>query len=179
MTEVDGAWRIEFAVRDSSIRVWVRDHADSPVAVERLTGKAAALARGWKHDLLLTAQGSVLAADIPLAPADKVTAVLMLIVDDQLVSARFTQNALAPPALTAEAKGGRQVFETLCAACHGMALRGTDVGSPLLHPFYAGGRSHGDEPSCPPLPGAQGAAIGSSGTCQSRKESNQARKEPF
>lgn len=47
------------------------------------------------------------------------------------------------PVLTALAARGRQVFETRCAACHGVNAAGTDKGPPLVHDIYNPGH-HGD-----------------------------------
>ncbi len=35
-----------------------------------------------------------------------------------------------------EYQGGEERFAALCAGCHGMAGRGTDVGPPLVHKIY-------------------------------------------
>lgn len=140
--ETPEGYRIEFAVRDGAIRAWVRDHDDKPVKAE---GKATILAGGKAGALELKAEGDSLAAAAKLAAADKVTAVLNLNVDGKPVAARFTQEALATPALSAQAQTGRKVFEQACASCHGTALRGTDAAPPLLHPFYAPGSGHGDD----------------------------------
>ena len=78
--------------------------------------------------------------------ADKVTAILALSVGGKPVSARFTQAELGTPAsLTPQALAGKTTFEGICATCHGKAMRGTDNGPPLLHPYYAPGAGHGDD----------------------------------
>jgi hypothetical protein len=137
-----GEYRAEFAVRDGSVKVWVRDHADKPVTA---SGKATLLLGGKKLDVLLSAQGDGLAAEAPVRAADKMAAVLGLTVDGKPLSLRFMQAELAVPVLTGPAEAGRKAFEALCATCHGLALRGTDNGPPLLHPFYALGSAHGDD----------------------------------
>ena len=145
VVEGNGGWRIECAVREGGVRIWVRDHADGPVATEQLSGKMTILTGGRKHDLVLTAHGTALMAEVPLTAADKVTAVATLLVAGKPVSARFAQEVVVMPTLTTRAQAGRQAFETVCAGCHGVSLRGTDQGPPLLHPFYAPGSGYGDE----------------------------------
>jgi mono/diheme cytochrome c family protein len=42
-----------------------------------------------------------------------------------------------PPAeIPAEYAGGATAFAANCASCHGEFARGTDVGPPLVHPYY-------------------------------------------
>ena len=42
-----------------------------------------------------------------------------------------------PPAeIPAEHSAGAEAFERNCASCHGEFARGTDVGPPLVHPYY-------------------------------------------
>jgi mono/diheme cytochrome c family protein len=142
IVETNDGWRIEFAIRDGGIRVWVRDHADAPVAA---TGKATLLAGGRKLETALKAEGEVLAAEAAVTAADKVAAILTLTVAGKPVSVRFGQDALVVPPLSAKAQAGRQAFEQICAACHDTTLRGSDAGPPLLHPFYAPGAGHGDD----------------------------------
>jgi mono/diheme cytochrome c family protein len=138
-----GEYRAEFAVRDGSVKVWVRDHADKPV---KASGKATLLLGGQKLDLPLSAQGDALAAEAPVKARDKLAAVLGLTVDGKPLSLRFMQAEVAFPAnLSPQADTGRKAFEAVCATCHGSALRGTDNGPPLLHPFYAPGSAHGDD----------------------------------
>ncbi len=137
-----GDLHVEFAVRDGGLRVWVRDHADKPVAA---TGKAALLLAGRKLDVPLAAGGPALIGDAPVQAGDKLTAVLSLMVEGKPVSARFAQEAVVVPALAGAARNGAQVFANACAACHGAALRGSDAGPPLLHPYYALGAGHGDD----------------------------------
>lgn len=36
----------------------------------------------------------------------------------------------------ANVESGRQLFADNCAQCHGLGMRGTDQGPPLLHPYY-------------------------------------------
>ncbi|MDP2623535.1 MAG: cytochrome c [Actinomycetota bacterium] len=50
-------------------------------------------------------------------------------------------SSIADPGAIAE---GRQLFLTNCAACHGIDLRGTEQGPPLLNVIYAPNH-HGDE----------------------------------
>lgn len=38
---------------------------------------------------------------------------------------------------------GKQVFDTYCASCHGLALRGTEIGPPLIWDLYVSGH-HSD-----------------------------------
>ncbi|MBI5163905.1 MAG: cytochrome c [Magnetospirillum sp.] len=138
-----GDWHVEFAVRDGGVRVWVRDHGDKPVAA---TGKVTLLAGGQKLDVALKSDGEALVADAAaLQSAAKVTAVLALTVAGKPVSARFAQEAVVKPALSPSAQAGAKVFGEICFACHGTALRGSDAGPPLLHPYYAPGAGHGDE----------------------------------
>lgn len=142
VTETADESRIEFAVRDGGVRVWVRDHSDGPVAA---SGKATLLVNGKKLDLPLKAEGDKLSADAALTATDKVTAILSLSVNGKPVSARFSQEALVSPPLSAQAGAGKEAFEQVCATCHGTSLRGSDAGPPLLHPFYAAGSGHGDD----------------------------------
>ena len=142
IAETADGWRIEFAVRDGGVRVWVRDHANAPVAA---TGKAALLANGRKTEVTLAGGGDGLVADAPVLAGDKVTAILSLTVAGRPVSHRFTQEAVAAPKLAPQALAGKQVFDQVCATCHGTALRGSDAGPPLVHPFYATGSGHGDD----------------------------------
>lgn len=139
---VSGDAHVEFAVRDGAIRAWVRDHADKPLAA---TGKATLLVGGKKLDVPLVADGDGLAAQVPVASADKVVAVLSLNAGGKPVSARFAQEAVVVPTLTGAAKDGKAVFEDVCASCHGTALRGTDAGPPLLHAWYAPNAGHDDK----------------------------------
>ncbi len=137
-----GDYRAEFAVRDGAIKVWIRDHDDKPV---KAAGKVTLLLGGKKLDIALNAQGDGLAAEAPVKAADKMAAVLGLTVDGKPLSLRFMQAELVVPPLTGMAEAGRKVFEAVCVSCHGGALRGTDNGPPLLHPFYALGSAHGDD----------------------------------
>lgn len=137
-----GDVRIEFAVRDGGIRAWVRDHDDKVVAA---TGKATLLAGGKKVDLVLKPDGESLFAEAPVKAADKIAAILALSANGKPVSTRFGQEAVVTPSLSAQAQTGKQAFEAVCAACHGVALRGSDNAPPLLHPFYAPGSGHGDD----------------------------------
>lgn len=142
ITETADGWRIEFAVRDGGIRAWVRDHGDKPVAA---SGKATLLVGGKKLDVPLKADGETLTADAAVTTADKVAAILSLSVNCKPVSARFGQEALVVPQLSAQASAGKAAFEQVCAACHGTSLRGSDAAPPLLHTFYAPGSGHGDD----------------------------------
>lgn len=137
-----GDVHVEFAVRDGGLRAWVRDHADKPVPA---TGKATLLVNGKKIDATLTPDGEALVADAPVTTADKVTAILSLTADGKTVSARFTQEAVILPVLSPPAQAGSAVYAEICASCHGGALRGTDAGPPLLHPYYGLGSGHGDD----------------------------------
>ncbi|KIL99820.1 Cytochrome c family protein [Paramagnetospirillum magnetotacticum MS-1] len=137
-----GEYRAEFAVRDGSIRVWLRDHDDKPV---KATGKATLLLGGQKLEADLTPKGDGLIASVPVKAKDKLTAVLGLNVDSKPVSLRFQQAEVVMPAVSGAAEAGRVAFEAVCATCHGSALRGTDGGPPLLHEFYALGSAHGDD----------------------------------
>lgn len=141
-TAMSGDVHVEFAVRDGGVRAWVRDHADKPVAA---TGKATLLVAGTKLDVPLQPTGDGLSGDAPVRAADKVTAVLSLTANGKPVSARFAQDAVVVPPLPPQAQAGGAVFATACAACHGTALRGSDAGPPLLHPYYAAGGGHGDD----------------------------------
>jgi mono/diheme cytochrome c family protein len=138
----NGDFRAEFAVRDGAVKVWIRDHDDRPV---KASGKATLLLGGKKLEVTLSAQGDGLAAEAPVKAADKLAAVLGLTVDGKPLSLRFMQAELVVPALSGPAESGRKAFEAVCASCHGVALRGTDNGPPLLHPFYALGSAHGDD----------------------------------
>lgn len=142
ITETPGGVRVEFAVRDGSVRAWVRDHGNKPVAA---IGKATLLVGGKKLEVPLKAEGAALTADAPVASADKVQAILSLTVDGKPVSARFAQEALVVPTLAAQAQTGKQAFEQVCATCHGPSLRGSDAAPPLLHPFYGPNSGHGDD----------------------------------
>ncbi len=138
-----GDYRAEFAVRDGAIKVWVRDHDDKPV---KASGKATLLLGGQKLDLPLSAKDDTLIAEAPVKSRDKLAAVLGLQVDGKPLSVRFMQSeVVAPATLSPQAEAGRKVFEAVCATCHGGALRGSDNGPPLLHPFYALGSAHGDD----------------------------------
>lgn len=142
ITETASENRIEFAVRDGGIRVWVRDHSDKPVAA---SGKAVLLVGSRKLDVPLKAEGDMLSGDVGVNSAAKLAAILSLSVNGKAVSARFSQEAVVIPQLSAPANAGKQAFEQVCAACHGVALRGSDTGPSLLHPFYAPGSGHGDD----------------------------------
>ena len=48
------------------------------------------------------------------------------------------------PELSTAALEGRDVFEGVCADCHGATAAGTDKGPPLVHPIYNPGH-HSDE----------------------------------
>jgi mono/diheme cytochrome c family protein len=41
-----------------------------------------------------------------------------------------------PTEIPAEYTGGATAFAANCASCHGEFARGTDVGPPLVHPYY-------------------------------------------
>lgn len=142
IAETAQGWRIEFVVRDGGLRVWVRDRGDKPVVA---SGKATLLVRGKKMDVPLKADGDMLTGDAVVNSADKVAVILSLSVNGKPVSARFAQEAAVVPQLSAEASAGKAAFEQVCAVCHGTALRGSDAGPPLLHPFYAAGSGHGDD----------------------------------
>ena len=45
----------------------------------------------------------------------------------------------APPALSAKAQAGREVFNARCALCHGNAAAGSGQGPPLVHRIYEPG----------------------------------------
>lgn len=134
--------RVEFAVRDGGIRVWVRDHADKPVAA---SGKATLLVGGKKLDVALRVDGEALTGDVVITAADKVAAILSLSVNGKPVSVRFSQEAVVIPRLSAQASAGKAAFQQVCATCHGTALRGSDAAPPLLHKFYEIGSGHGDD----------------------------------
>ncbi|WP_231849002.1 cytochrome c [Paramagnetospirillum magneticum] len=137
-----GDYRAEFAVRDGAIRVWLRDHDDKPV---KASGKATLLLNGQKLEADLAAKDDGLTAPVPVKAKDKLAAVLGLVVDGKPVSVRFQQAEMVAPTVSGPAEAGRKTFEAVCATCHGGALRGTDNGPPLLHPFYALGSAHGDD----------------------------------
>lgn len=138
---LSGDLHVEFAVRDGVVRAWVRDHADNPVAA---TGKATLLVGAGKHEVAFVVDGAGLKAELPVKAADKVTAILALTAQGRSLSARFTQAELVQPSLTGAALAGKAVFERVCAVCHGVALRGSDQGPPLIHPWYAPGGGHDD-----------------------------------
>lgn len=142
ITETADESRIEFAVRDGGIRVWARDHSDRPIAA---SGKATLLVNGKKQDVVLKADGDMLTAEAGVTTADKVAAILSLTVNGKAVSARFSQEAVMTPSLSAQAAVGKAAFEQVCATCHGTALRGSDAAPPLLHAFYQLGSGHGDD----------------------------------
>jgi mono/diheme cytochrome c family protein len=50
---------------------------------------------------------------------------------------------LIVPALSHEARAGREVFDRLCAACHGADASGSAAGPPLVHRIYGPGH-HAD-----------------------------------
>lgn len=139
---VSGDLHVEFAVRDGGIRAWVRDIGDKPVPA---IGKATLLAGGQKLDLVLKPDRGGLTAEAPVKSGDKLVAVLSLSAGGKPVSARFAQEAVAVPALSGPAVAGKQVFERICATCHGTALRGSDAGPPLLHDWYAPNTGHDDK----------------------------------
>ncbi len=142
IAEIAEGWRIEFAVRDGAIRAWVRDHDEKAVAA---TGKVTLLVGGKKIDAAFKADGDSLVAEAAVKSADKVAAILALTIGGKTVSARFSQEAVVVPKLSAQALAGKQVFDEICAICHGTALRGSDTAPPLLHPFYTPGSGHGDD----------------------------------
>lgn len=137
-----GDVRIEFAVRDGAIRAWLRDHDDKAVMA---SGKATLLVGGKKIDASFKVDGESLFAETPVMAADKVAAILTLVVNGKPVSIRFGQEAVVMPQLSPQALAGKQVFEQICATCHGVALRGSDNAPPLLHALYAPGSGHGDD----------------------------------
>lgn len=57
---------------------------------------------------------------------------------------RETTQAFVLPELSARAASGKQVFDEVCAACHGVNALGTDQGPPLVHDIYNPGH-HSDE----------------------------------
>ncbi|KAF0223778.1 MAG: Cytochrome c family [Rhodospirillaceae bacterium] len=136
-----GDMHVEFAIRDGGVRVWLRDHAEKPVAA---TGKVTLLLGGAKSEITLRAEGDRLVGEAPVKTADKVVAVLALNAGGKAVSARFAQEALVQPGLNAAASVGQGLFAANCASCHGPSLRGTDQGPPLLHAWYAAGSGHDD-----------------------------------
>lgn len=140
-TAASGDLHVEFAIRDGGLRVWVRDHAEKPVAA---TGKATLLVGGAKSEITLRADGDRLVGEAPVKTADKVVAVLALSAGGKAVSARFAQEALVQPTLNTAASVGQGLFVANCASCHGPSLRGTDQGPPLLHAWYAAGAGHDD-----------------------------------
>jgi len=134
--------RIEFAIREGTVHAWVREHSD---AAKTAAGKATLLLNGRKVEVVFGPDGQGLVAEAPVTAADRVVAVLSLIVDGKSVSARFTQEALVIPAtLSPAAQIGKQAFDANCSPCHGTSLRGGDKAPPLLHPYYAPGSDHGD-----------------------------------
>jgi mono/diheme cytochrome c family protein len=48
-----------------------------------------------------------------------------------------------PAAIPAEHQVGAEAYGRNCASCHGEFARGTDVGPPLVHPYYVPGH-HAD-----------------------------------
>lgn len=146
MVETPEGVRVEFAVREGAIRTWVRDHGDKPIPASNVSGKATLLVGSKKVELPLQAEGETLVATGAISQAEKVTAILSLTVNGKPVSARFTQAELVKPtALEPQAEAGKMAFESVCAKCHSVSLRGTDNGPPLLHPYYAPGAGHGDD----------------------------------
>ena len=138
---VAGGYHIEFIVRDGGIRAWVSDARGRP---RPAAGTARVLAGGVWREVPLKAGPTMLAGAVPVKAADAVECLLSLVVDGRPVAARFAQAALVTPRLTAPEAAGRQAFQAACAQCHGLALRGTDNGPPLLHPMYAPGGDHDD-----------------------------------
>jgi cytochrome c2 len=136
-----GDLRIEFAVREGGLRAWVRDHDDHAKAA---TGKVTLLTAKGTTTVPFKAGAEMLAAEAPVITAESITAVLSLVVDGKPVSARFVQMDVVRPVLSAAAATGKQSFESVCAKCHGSALRGTDQGPPLLNAIYAPA-NHGDD----------------------------------
>lgn len=51
--------------------------------------------------------------------------------------------AVMVPALSQEARAGGELFDRLCAACHGANASGSVTGPPLVHQIY-GPRHHAD-----------------------------------
>jgi mono/diheme cytochrome c family protein len=133
--------RVEFAVRDGALRAWVRDPADKPVTA---AGEAEVLVGDRTAHVVFKPEGKGLVAELPVAAADKVVAVLSLTVAGKPLPLRFAQEAVAEPALVDAARAGKPVFERVCATCHGAALRGTDKGPPLLHILYTAAAGHTD-----------------------------------
>jgi mono/diheme cytochrome c family protein len=54
-----------------------------------------------------------------------------------------TPVAVTVPQLSPEARVGREVFDRLCAVCHGPNAAGSAAGPPLVHRIYASGH-HAD-----------------------------------
>jgi mono/diheme cytochrome c family protein len=48
-----------------------------------------------------------------------------------------------PDQIPAEFAAGAEAFSAHCASCHGELARGTEVGPPLVHPYYVPSH-HGD-----------------------------------
>ncbi len=58
-------------------------------------------------------------------------------------STALTQQAIMPKFST-QALEGKVVYQQNCVECHGKDVLGTDLGPPLLHPFYRPDH-HGDD----------------------------------
>lgn len=59
-------------------------------------------------------------------------------------SVALAQTAIMPKFSVAGAKG-HILFKEKCAACHGETALGTDIGPPLIHPFYRPGHHNDDQ----------------------------------
>jgi mono/diheme cytochrome c family protein len=54
-----------------------------------------------------------------------------------------TSSSLVVPALSSEARAGREAFNRLCSTCHGASASGSATGPPLVHRIYGPGH-HAD-----------------------------------
>ncbi|MGE5505569.1 MAG: c-type cytochrome [Actinomycetota bacterium] len=142
LVETPEGYRVEFAVREGLVRAWVRDRSDRPV---KAAGTATLAMHGHAMPATLRSEGDALVAEAHVGSADKLEAALALTVAGKQLAARFTQEAVATPALAGPAESGKQAFDKVCATCHGAALRGSDKAPPLLHPYYTAAAGHTDD----------------------------------
>ena len=145
----DGAWyggqfsslpdggRVEIAVGDGVIRVWLRDATDRPLVAEGV----ALIRQNGKTVTVPVVDGQAFA---PVQSSERLALVVRLKQARKLVTARFAQAALVVPALSPDGAAGKVAYDGTCAKCHGPSLRGTDKAPPLLHALYAPGAGHGD-----------------------------------
>jgi mono/diheme cytochrome c family protein len=132
-----GGGRVEMAVGEGVIWVWLRDATDRPLLADGV-----ALVRRNGRTIAVPVKDGVALASVN--PSERLAVVVRLKQARKLLTARFAQAELMTPVLSPDAAAGKLAFDGICARCHGQALRGTEKAPPLLHALYAPGSGHGD-----------------------------------